>query len=373
VTERLIQHGRVVDDPTADERAELRRLEHDLALIEVSWRKYFLCIDHNDDEDLLHAWKRSCVQKIEVAAPGGDGDVVQEEDDLKYVCDECGRQHWPHRRRRSIYDRAVVTVPPANIERFVESLVRTVDHDAQRLGDRPVYRLRIDGREVHLCLLDECTETSYATLAFASTQPIVYVTASPRIYTDRFRGGDDWMQPLALHDLAREGSKVLRERLVARASQEYPTTLRDAPARPYLPLRQPGPRVVRERLGRHVLALHEKTATLDGVDVISSRAAGQLPVLRTLAEQWRLDVSEGRPRGSHRRMSIDQILNKMEAAGVERTSDAESVRRAISRLRTGIPPAYVEATGIVIDENAVVEGSDGYGYRINAENVTVDL
>lgn len=373
VTERLLQDGRVVDDPTPEERSELGRLDGELGLIAVSWRRYFLCVDHNDDADLLHARKRSCVQKIELDGVCDDGERVQLEDDLRYVCEECGRAHWPIRRRRTLYDRAVVSMPMEKVEAFFNARVLDLDPDAERINGRPVYRLRVAGTPVHVCLLDLCTDTPYATLAFASSQPIVFVTASPRIYLDRFPGGDDWTQPLALHDLVLGGSAALGKRLGESAQVQYPAVLRDAPARAYLPLRQPGPRVVRERLGRHVLTLHERTASLDDVEVLSSRASGQLPVLRALVEQWREDIAAGRPRDSHRRLTLDQVLGRMEAAGVERTSDVESVRRAINRIRTGIPQAYTAATGIVIDENAVVEGSDGYGYRINAENVTVDV
>ena len=371
-TERLLQDGRVIDEPTEDERAELRRLQ-DLGLIAVSWRKYFLCIDHNDDTDLLHAWKRACPQKIELTTSGSDDEDIQHEDDLQYVCEECGRAHWPIRRHRSLYPRAVVTMTAAAVEAFFDACVREIDPDAERLHGGPAFRVRVDGRAVHACLLDECTDTPYATRSFASVQPIVFVTAAPRIYTDRLPGGDDWLEPLALHDLARAGSRALRERLATQGSLPYPRTIAETQARVHLPLRRPGSRVVHERLGRHVLALQDDTASLDEVIVVSGRAKGQLPVLRVLAEQWRDDVAGGRPRDAHRHLRLDEVLDKLLAAGVDRTSDVESVRRIINRLRSGIAQAYVNATGIVIDDDAVIEGGDGYGYRINAQNVTVDL
>lgn len=371
-TERLLQDGRIVDEPTEEERTELRRLQG-LGIITLSWRKYFLCIDHNDDADLLHAWKRACRQKIELTSSGCDDEDIQREDDLQYVCEECGRAHWPIRRRRTLYRRAVVTMTAAAVEVFFEACVREIDPDAERLGDGPAFRVRVDGHAVHACLLDECTETPYATRSFASVQPIVFVTAAPRIYTDRMPGGDDWLEPLALYHLARAGSRALRERLAAQGALQFPRTTAEAQAHVHLPLRRPGPRVVRERLGRHVLAIQDDTASLDDVIVVSGRAKGQLPVLRVLAEQWRDDLSDGRSRAAHHHLRLDEVLDKLQAAGVDRTSDVESVRRAINRLRTGIAQAYVNATGIVIDDNAVIDGGDGYGYRINAESVTVDL
>lgn len=365
-TERLLQEGRVVDDPTEDERAELRRLEEDLGLIEVSWRKYFLCVDHADDEDLVHAWKRDCDQKIEIDPVAAD-DPIQHEDDLRYVCRECGRVHWPTRRRRTLYDRAVVAMPDERIAGFLERCVRELDPRAQQLDGLPVYRLAIAGREVHACLLDVCTETRFATRSFATTNAVVYVTAAPRVFTDRFAGGNEWLRPLALHELAEHGGQVLRARLESRAADPM-LAVAEPPARAYLPLRSPAPRVHRQRMGIHDLVIGAKTVTLDGVEVLSSRAKTQVAVVAALAKRHVEDLAAGRAAGESRWFHTKTLLEALGAATA--TDDAETIAKHINRARGDIAAKYEEQTGIAIGDSEIIESSPR-GYRLNPARVAV--
>ncbi|MBI2895548.1 MAG: hypothetical protein HYY06_18470 [Deltaproteobacteria bacterium] len=366
-TERLLQDGHVVDDPTEDERAELRRIEHDLGLIEVSWRKYFLCVDHADDEDLAHAWKRECDQKIEIDPVAAD-DPLQHEDDLRYVCRECGRVHWPTRRRRTLYDRAVVSMPDARIAAFFERCVRELESGAQQLDGLPVYRLGISGHEAYACLLDHCTETRFATRSFASTNALVYVTAAPRVFMDRFPGGDEWIRPLPLHELAREGSSVLRVRLEERAADPLPAAPRDPPARPFLPLRSPAPRVHRERVGIHDLVIAEKSVSLDGIEVLSSRAKMQVAVVRALADRRLEDLRERRAADGCRWVLAKTLLGTLGDSTA--TDEAETVSKYINRARADIAAKYEEQTGIAVGADEIIESSPK-GYRLNPARVAV--
>jgi hypothetical protein len=365
-TERLLQDGRVVDDPTEDERAELRRLEQGLGLIEVSWRTYFLCVDHADDVDLVHAWKRDCDQKIEIDSVAAD-DPIQHEDDLRYVCRECGRVHWPTRRRRTLYDRAVVSMPDERIASFLEHCARELDPRAQQLDGLPVYRLAIAGREVHACLLDVCTETRFATRSFATTNAVVYVTSAPRVFTDRFAGGDEWLRPLPLHELAEHGSPALRSRLQARAADPM-LAAAERPARAYLPLRSPAPRVHRQRMGVHDLVIGDRTVTLDGVEVLSSRAKTQVAVLAALAKRRVEDLAAGRTADECRWFHTKTLLEALGAATA--TDDAETIAKHINRARADIAAKYEEQTGIVIGDSEIIESSPK-GYRLNPARVAV--
>jgi hypothetical protein len=367
VTERLLQDGRVVDDPTEDERSELRRLEQKLGLIGVSWRMYFLCVDHADDEDLVHAWKRDCDQKIEIDPVAVD-DPIQHEDDLRYVCRECGRVHWPTRRRRTLYDRAVVSMPDERVAGFLERCVRELDPRAQHLDGLPVYRLAVAGREVHACLLDHCTETRFATRSFATTNAVVYVTAAPRVFTDRFAGGDAWLRPLPLHELAEHGSPALRSRLEARAIEPIPGILNERPARAYLPLRSPEPRVHRRLVGIHDLVIGEKTVTLDGVEVLSSRAKTQVAVVAALAKRRVEDLAAGRAADECRWFHTKTLLEALGAATA--TDDAETIAKHINRARADIAAKYEEQTGIAIGDSEIIESSPK-GYRLNPTRVAV--
>lgn len=365
-TERLLQDGRVVDDPNEDERAELHRLEQKLGLIEVSWRQYFLCVDHADDEDLVHAWKRDCDQKIEIDPVAVD-DPIQHEDDLRYVCRDCGRVHWPTRRRRTLYDRAVVAMPDQRIAGFFERCVQELDHRAQQLDGLPVYRLGIAGREVHACLLDVCTETRFATRSFATTNAVVYVTAAPRVFTDRFAGGDDWLRPLPLHELAEHGSPALRARLGVRAADPM-LAVAEPPARAYLPLRSPAPRVHHKRAGIHDLVIAEKSVSLNGVEVLSSRAKVQVAVVKALATRRLEDLSASRGANECKWVHAKTLLEVLGATTA--TDDAETVSKHINRARADIPAKYEEQTGIAVGPDEIIESSPK-GYRLNPLHVAV--
>lgn len=368
-TERLLQDGRIVDDPTADERAELRRLEKDLGLVEVSWRKYFLCVDHGDDEDLVHAWNRACDNRIELAATADEGgDPIQLEDDLKYVCPGCGRVHWPTRRQRTLYDRAVVTMPDHLIDAFFEGRVREIAPDAERLDDLPVFRLRLDGREAYACLLDLCTESRFATRSFASTNAMVYVTAASRVLSDRWPDGDDWLSPLPLHELASEGNAALLRRLQARITAPLPAMLRDAPVRAYLPLRNPAPRVVRERIGIHDLVIGKASITLDGVEVLSSRARMQVAVIKELAARRIEDLRDGRTADDCRWIHNKTLLDKLGDA--TKTDEAETIGKHLNRARSDMASRYEEQTGIPLEANEIIE-STPKGYRLNPARVSI--
>jgi len=370
VTERLLQDGFTVDEPTLDEREELRRLSEDVGIIEVSWEKYFLCTDHKDDNDLVFARNRACEQKIEIQRLKSGSDALQFEDDREYECPWCGRTHWPRRRKRTLYDRAVVSMPINRVLEFFKCCIDGICEQNEQLEDLPTYRLKIDGKEVYCCLLHECLGSCYATREFIMTSRTVYVVMAHRVYSDRFPD-DARFQPLPLHELVRHGSTALKDLMIERVGQEYPFVPKDVSTTAYLPLRRPEPRVVRQQVGRRVLVIHEKTATLDGVEVVSSRARGQLLVLRVLVDQWRSDIAKGKPSSDHTRLSAIKILHRLRKAGNENTGNAETVHRAGRRLQTDVSKRFLEEAGVQLQENEFIEYLEGFGFRLNAEKVTI--
>jgi len=369
-TERLLQDGRVVDEPTQEERVELQRLAA-LGLVEVSWRRYFLCVDHHDDEDLVHAYRRDCDQKIELRNPepgDDDDDVLQHEDDLQYPCPQCGRVHWPMRRQRTLYDRAIVSMPPARVIAFFAQHVRQVDARAEQPDELPTFRLRIQGREVYACLLDECLESRFATRGFATSNRIVYVTSSPRLFADRVPVGEEWLQPLALHEIAAGGAAVLQERLAAQALEGLPRSLKETADRPYLPGRRPEPRVHRVFLGIHDLMVGEATISLDGVEVLSARARMQVALIKELADRRIEDLRDGRKSDQCRWVLAKALLTKLGEA--TKANDAETVSKYLNRARTDIASKYEEETGRPLGPEEIIESS-AKGFRLNPARVAV--
>ena len=368
LTERLLQDGHVVDEPTAGERAELARLENELELITVSWRKFFLCIDHNDDADLAYAWNRTCDQKLEVDTFGDEDDRRQREDDLRYECPQCGRVHWPTRRRRTLYDRAVISMPDSRVQAFFEAIVLDIDPAAQRLDGVPAYRLQVDGREAYACLIDLCTETRFATKNFATTNPIAYVTAAPRVFTNRHPEGQEWLQPLPLHELAQGGSAALKEKLIRRMENRGKSVAAEALARAYLPGRRPEPRVHTRRVGIHDMVISAKVISLDGVEVLFSKAKMQMAVVSALADQHLADLRSQRAADQYRWMRAKALLKRL--GDTTKTDEAEAAAKYVGRARNEMAKRYEEETGIHVDPADIIQSSSK-GYRLNPTQMSI--
>jgi len=194
------------------------------------------------------------------------------------------------------------------------------------------------------------------------------VLAAPRVYSDRFPGGDDWLRPVRLHELAQGGAAALRTRLLEVAEQTYPLALRDSAARPYLPLRRPEPRVVHRRVGLHDLVVAENSVSLADVEVLSSRARMQVAVVRVLAEFREDDLKKGRGTEKAKWSLSKAILKKLDDS--TKTDDAETVTKHIARARAAIARKYEEATGLSLDENEIIESSRK-GHRLNPAQVSV--
>ncbi len=371
LTERLLEDGRTLYDPDNEERKELARLER-TGLIAVSWGRYFLCVDHADDLDLVHARSRTCNHKIPLVEDAHPDDPCQREDDLRYECGGCGRVHWPTRRRRILYDRATVSLTLDRAGAWLDTLMRKIAPDLHGLREGAVWRLQAGDEEVHVCLLDACVDTRFVTRDFARSNPVLYVVADHRVLRDRFLDAD-WLTVLYLHELAERGLVALREKLDELARRGGPMMCREPAAPPWLPLRSPAPRVRHRKLGMHRLEFRGDRALLDDVEVLPAEATGLVPVLRFLAERHHDDVVADKRPEDHCVWSPREILEDLEEQGQANTEDPGTVRRQLARIRRQIRAAYRDDTGIQIGMDDVVENIQGQGYRINAAKVTVAL
>ncbi len=365
---RLLQDGRAVDDPTADERAELARLEQ-LGLIGVRWSRYFLCTDHRDDEDLVFAQSRTCVEKIPLGDAPGD-DPFLPEDDGRYVCDVCERIHYPLRRAKSLYDRARVSLEPAQAAVFLEQRLRALDPAVMQVDEvKPIFRTRVGGREVLVCLLDAAAGSSYATRDHARLQPTLYVVVARRILSQRLPA-EDWLAPLYLHELVTPGSAALADRLQELATRQYPMTFRDAPADVVLPLRTQDPRLVYRQLGTNELVLGGDDVRLNGVPVLTEHTA-LVPVLRFLVQQWEADRAAGRYPGAHSTFTAKAVLDGMREGNMTSLTAETAIRQYVRRIRAQVAADYYAATRIRLEKDALIESVPGAGYRLNARKTVV--
>ena len=365
---RLLQDGRTVDDPDSEERAELARLEH-AGLIRVGWSCYFICTDHRDDADLVHARDRTCREKIPLAVPPAE-DPTQVEDDLRYVCDGCRRTHWPLRHHRTTYPRACVTLELGRVEAWLQERVLELAPDASCVGDHVVFRFQHRGREVHVVLLDACLDTRFVSRGFAVSNPTVYVVVAHRAFQDRLPAGD-WLTVLYLHELVERRGAALRHALDVLPRGDVIHSFREPPPPVYGPLRAPPPRVVRRMLGAHALALHEDRAFVDDTEVLSKDATGLLPILAFFVERGREDMLAGKAADDFCCYSPEEVLEDLEERGVATTDSATTVRRQIGRLKNTVMRNYVARAGLPFDVDELVETVPGEGFRLNPRKVTV--
>ena len=365
---RLLQDGRSVDDPDGEERAELARLE-EAGLIRVAWSSYFVCTDHRDDADLVHARDRTCRERIQLGVASAE-DPTHDEDDLQYVCDGCRRTHWPLRRRRTTYPRARVDLDLGRVGAWVRERVQELAPGASCVRADAVFRLQHRRREVHVVLLDACLDTRFVTHGFAVSNPTVYVVVAHRALRDRLPAGD-WFTVLYLHELVERGHAALRQAMDTLPAGDAITSFREPPPPVYGALRAPPPRVVRRVLGAHALLLHEDRALLDGIEVLPPDATGLLPILGFFVERWREDLLAGKAAGDFCAYSPDEVLDDLEERGVGGASSAGTVRRQINRLKNTVMRNYVARTGLPFNVDELVETVPGEGFRLNPRKVTV--
>jgi len=359
ITEQMLEDGRTVWDPDREQQIELERLEQ-LGLVKLTWSEFFYCVDHQDDRDLPHAWKRSCSEKIRLDSPRDREDPYQREDDLEYVC-ECGRSHWPIRRRRTTYPLVDVALDIDGVEWFVAQRVRAIDPTSVQLAGGVVHRLVHGGTEIYVCLLDRSADTRFATQQFAMTSPVLFLVIDHRFFADRFPD-EAWLVALHLHELASDDA-VLGRKLDELAQKEYPLNV-SSPVRPWLPQRRPPQRRSYSVDGPHTLEVGGETAKLDGVEVVPVAAVGTMAVLRCLVRQWAEDVSVGKNHDSHCFLSHEEIWEKMRDDGIAKVGKADTVRTQIRRLRENIAKNFLEATGLDLGPDAVIEHDGAGSYRL---------
>jgi hypothetical protein len=367
ITERLLEHGRTVDDPDQQERTELARLEEQ-GLIEVAWSRYFLCVDHADDRDLVHAYDRVCNHKIPLVEGDHPDDPFQREDDRYYECGGCGRLHWPGRRRRTTYERATISVTLERAASWLEGQLLGLGVTPYRLHQGGVWRFQHGADEAHVCLLDACLDTRFATREFAVSNNEVFVVMDHRVFADRFVDAD-WLRVVDLHSVAGRGVVALQERLDEACGTAGHLAFREPTVRPWAPVRQPAPRVSHRVLGMHKLELFEDRALLDGVVVVPPEATAQLRVLEFFAARYREDLLDGKHPEDHCLYSPEEVLDDLQERRVASTEAPGTVRRQITRLRNLVAQRYLDETGIKLDQDEFIENVAGAGFRLNGGRV----
>lgn len=369
----VLEDGFWVSDPTECERAAVA-LAVGAGLVDAQWWRAFPCAAENpaDDLDPEAPADRTCAAWVSLPdgwveqAPGADAtDAVWDTwaaQPGELECPGCGRVHRVGRFPRAACDAVRTRLLVDGVQVWMDAQLGALDGDARPLRQGVGWRAQLGHDEVAVVWLDRSLESRTTTRSFGGAQPTVYVTHAPRRWTARFRDEPN-VVVLGLADWVAGGAPTLLD-AAARACRQ-PLLVSEPGLRPWARIRAPGPRVVHRPLGGRVLVVEPARATLDGVEVIGRDGRGVLALLGFLVDRWREDVADGKAQADHCVWAPEDIVVGLRDTGTGATASQATVRRQLSRLRAGVGRRYLEATGLRLDEDAVVENVVGQGYRVH--------
>ncbi len=287
---------------------------------------------------------------------------LTEDDDV--VCPACGVEHASVFDHRTLHDAARVAVLEDGVVAWMDAALRAVDREARRLRHGVAWEATVGSEEVEVVWLDQSTTTRLATRAYATARPVVYVVTASRPWSGRFRD-DPWLEPVPLAAWVLRGPAALDDALARRRG---PLMASEPAMRPWSSNRALDPRTVAVPLGARRLVVEAARATLDGHEVIAREGVAVLALLRVLVERWRDDVGAGKAPADFCAWTPEELRDALkDTQGV--APDTTTARRQLSRLRAGMRERYHQATGVLLDEDAVIEHVAGEGYRLNAVRV----
>ncbi|MCA9570797.1 MAG: hypothetical protein KC656_23310 [Myxococcales bacterium] len=255
----LLQDGRTVDEPEPAVLREINELEA-AGVVETSSATIFRCVRPSGSLP----WG-----DIDPSCPG----VLEYRGEAApHHCPECGAEHWLSEDSPDLRARIRLRLVREGIEARIARVLERVDDRYRQMTDGPAWRVFADGRDVFVCVLDWATGSRYATRAFASTNPVVYLVVDWRRFSARISPGLG--EVLLVYRLIASDSEL--ERAVLRAPPgPHPLVAEEPPPPVWNVVRTPAPRVRRELLGARELVLTETGASLDGIEVLGrTRCAG---------------------------------------------------------------------------------------------------
>jgi hypothetical protein len=347
-------------------------------LVCATWWRVLACVaeDPSDDPDPEAPAERTCPAWMDLpgqwleappdaVAPDSAWDTWWAQPDT-LTCGACGRVHRLREYPRVADDAVSTCMLDDGVRAWMAAQLRALDDDVRPLRHGVGWRAWLEADEVAVVWLDRSLDGRTTTRSFGAAQPTVYVTHAPRRWSARFRDEPNVVL-LRLADWMARGSSALVD-AVDRASGQ-PLLVSEPGLRPWARIRSPEPPVVVQPLGARVLVVEAARATLDGVEVIGRDGRGVLALLGFLVDRWREDVVDGKGVADHCTWRPEDIAAGLRDTGTARTDSPATVRRQLSRLRAGIARRFLDATGVRLDEDAVVENVAGEGYRIQPRAV----
>lgn len=355
-----LQDGRSFVDPEAEEQAALHLVVR-AGLARVVEDSVFRCFDTADDASITDAIDRSCFTWVPWNVPEG-ADPASWEDAGYVVCPRCGREHHPTADGRKAHRRALVQLDVDGVTSWIEAALRGVGPELRRLRSGVGWELVVDGREVDVVWLDASAGTPLTTRARALTRDAVWVVTRRAPWV-QVEADEPWLVLLSLAEWLIDPRSL--GAAIARTRRDGPLLLSEPSLRPWSPPTAPPKRVFVDRVGAHELRITDDGVWLDRWRVVPADATSAIAILRALAVVWREDVGDGLGDDAHRSVGIAALRTAMKHRG-----DHDSLRRQLQRLRDDVRQKYVAASGIGMDEDAVIERTDA-GWRLHPRLLVV--
>jgi hypothetical protein len=292
-----------------------------------------------------------------------------------YRCPECRRIVYPDRHNKRRFREVRVRVLEDGVRAYVEQSLAGFGDGVHAVDGIPhVWRVEGGLAGVYVCLADFCDDQRVLSVQWAQQNPTCYVAVNPRA-VERFIQVD-WVPRIMLAGLV-AGTVNLADKVQEIGADG---THRDLP-----PLATPAyskgahrPEVVTPEehipLGLFVMELGEKTARINGMDMLDTRAKTSHAILHELARAFLQDLLANKVPRDFLCQTPSELADALQKApGKKDAMDADQVRRTINRLQDACEQRLCKA-GLVAEHDSIIHASPDTakeGYRLNPFKVAI--
>lgn len=356
-------------DPVSPAVEETAGLLTDLGLIRCERKEYVLCC-HSTDADYQYS-PRTCSGRVYL-----DDNLDEAGNDFR--CTHCERVIYPRRHNKARFAWMRAKIDYDNVLDYIQNSLDTLDLEIRAI-ESGLLRISTGGlKDVHLCIVDICLNAEVKSVEWARQNLVCYIVISDRALKDRFLN-DKSLQRVSLADIV-SGENNLCDIVTGLISDPSPV---DAPAL-RTPVYSNGNRVITENEARldcrndklFVIEIDDARVFVNGVEVLGTRGKGQYPIIRILHDFFLKDLVALTSANEFKYTDAREMCKILSGEG--EPQDEDTVRRYITRLRTGIVDKLRESLGSAIEENDIIEikpnlggGQDEYGYRLNPKKVAI--
>lgn len=364
----LLDDGARIDNPCDRLVAAAEHLRSE-GLIDFHLCEYVNCVEPRDAD--FPPRNRNCPGRINLE----DG---RDEDGDEIRCPSCDRPVRPYALGKLRHRMLRTTVSQSGVIAWVRTQLAGVSSEVRDVDESTFHVSEFGELGVMVCVVDADSraDSKFNTRQYATTNPICYVTISPRVPEGRFLK-DEWVRRVALVDLL-VGVADMRKYLTELAESSPPDSVGRVDIPVYAKgnvLIQPKERPRSDRV--FCVELSESVVRIDGEIVVNPQAGPRLKLFRVLWRQFIKDLADGRSSDEFAALSMRQLLKSMKNEGHNYT-DETSLRKVINNLQSDIETAVKRKLGKPIGREDVVQtcrmtsqSDTTGGYRLNPFSVAI--